>query len=73
MTTNHGFKYKDFLLDCDPMPMSDGRFGSQVTVRSVGGPIAIERRFPALDYFLTEQEAVDHAKYWGISWVDENA
>ncbi len=72
MTTRYGFKYKDYLLECDPMPMADGRYGSQVTVRGADGSEAIERRFPALDYFSTELEAVEHAKYWGKSWVDDH-
>lgn len=70
MATKFGFRYEhngtEYLLHCDPMPMADGKFGSQVAVISGhDGASLIERLFPALDYFSTEAEAVDHAKALG--------
>lgn len=77
MSTNFGFRYDyegtEYLLHCDPMPMADGRFGSQVIVISGhDGAEIVERRFPALDYFATEADAVEHAKAWGIAWIKDN-
>ena len=71
MTTKHGFRYKQYLLHCDPMPMADGRFGAQVTIASEEGNHHVDRRFPSLDEFDTEGEAVAYAKAWGIRWVDD--
>ncbi len=70
MVTNHGFKYRGFLLHSDPMPMADGRFGSQAMIGNEEGASHGERMFPALDYFKTEGEAVAHAKAWGVRWVN---
>jgi hypothetical protein len=77
MATKHGFRYEfngtEYLLHCEPMTMADGRFGSQVTVTSGhDGAQITERRFPALDYFPTEGEAVEHAKVWGLNWIHDH-
>jgi hypothetical protein len=77
MATKFGFRFEhdgtEYLLHCDPMPMADGRFGSQVVIiRGHDGSSVIERRFPALDYFATEVEAVEHAKAWGIDWIRDH-
>lgn len=71
MTTKHGFTYRNFRLLCDPMPMASGQFGAQVVIENEDGDSTMARRFPALDYFRTEQEAVEHARAWGERWVDD--
>lgn len=70
MTTQYGFNYRGYRLHCDPMPMTDGRFGAQVMIASEEGNQHVERKFPSLDEFDSEAEAVDCAKAWGIRWVD---
>jgi hypothetical protein len=77
MATKHGFKVThngtEYLLHCDPMPMADGRFGAQAIVSNGhNGPALIERRFPALEYFTTEDEAVAYAREWALNWIREN-
>lgn len=73
MSRKHNFKHGQFVLHCAPMPMADGRFGSQVVISSGhDGPELVERLFSSLAYFDTEAEAVEHAKQWGIRWVDDN-
>lgn len=77
MATDHGYKLThngtEYLLHCDPMPMADGRFGAQVIVISGhDGPALVERRFPALEYFDTEDEAVQYARDWAKAWISEN-
>jgi hypothetical protein len=77
MATKFGFKLLhngvEYLMHCDPMPMADGRFGAQVVIiKGHDGPVVIERRFPALDYFDTEAEAVEHARQWGGGWIVGN-
>ncbi len=72
MTTKHGVKYRGFTLHCDPMQLADGRFSAQVVIGNEEGDTQIDRRFPALDDFPTEAEAVQYAKAWGIQWVDDH-
>jgi hypothetical protein len=77
MATKFGFKVHhngtEYLMHCDPMPMADGRFGAQVVIISGhDGPELIERRFPALDEFDTEEEAVEHSRKWGRAWIADN-
>jgi hypothetical protein len=77
MSTKYGYKYTyngtEYLLHCDPMPMADGRFGAQVIIiRGHDGSELIERRFPALDYFDTEEEAADYARHWGAQWIEDH-
>lgn len=71
MTTKHGFNHLGYRLNCDPMPMADGRFGAQVTIESEEENQHIDRRYPSLEVFDSEAEAVDFAKVWGIRWVDD--
>lgn len=71
MATKHGFKYRGFILHCDPMPMADGRFGAQVAIANEEGKSHLERMFPSLDYFLTEDEAVAHSRAYGHRWIDD--
>lgn len=72
MTTKHGFRHKDYLLHCDPMPLRNGRFGAQVRVESGhGGATMFNRLFPSLGDFATEAEAVEHAKQVGMRWIDD--
>jgi hypothetical protein len=74
MATKYGFKVGQYLLHCDPMPMpmADGRFGAQVVIYSEEGTETVARRFPALEEFATEKEAVEHARAWGHAWVKDN-
>lgn len=77
MATQYGFKVIhdkiEYLLDCDPMPMADGRFGAQVVITTGhDGAVISSRRYPSLEYFKTEAEAVEYAKEWGKAWIREN-
>jgi hypothetical protein len=71
MTLKYGFFYNGYELHCDPMKMMDGRFGAQVFICDDRGSERLERQFPALEYFATEKEAVDHAYAFGKRWVDD--
>jgi len=71
MSDENTFIYKGFQLNCDPMPMADGRFGAQVLV--LEGETTLQAfLFPALAYFPTEKEAVEHGEQTGIRWIEEN-
>lgn len=72
MATKHGYRVGKYELHCDPMPMADGRFGAQVVIYTNEVGKLVERRFPALDYFDTEAEAVAHARGWGERWIEDN-
>ncbi|AOY99919.1 hypothetical protein BKK81_12190 [Cupriavidus sp. USMAHM13] len=77
MATKHGFKLThnnvEYLLDCDPMPMADGRFGAQVCITTGhDGAELITRLYPSLDHFATEEEAVSYARDWGRAWIRDN-
>ncbi|KVD57296.1 hypothetical protein WI87_18825 [Burkholderia ubonensis] len=77
MATKHGFKRThngtEYLMHCDPMPFADGRFGAQVVITTGhDGSAVVERRFPALGEFDTEEEAVEYARQWGRTWIDDN-
>lgn len=71
MTIRYGFNYKGFKLACDPMPMANGNFGAQVVIYSDIGEETITRRYPALEYFSTEKDAVGHGHAVGKWIVDE--
>ena len=71
MVTKHGLAYKGFMLDCDPLKTSSGRFAATLKVRH-GGVQVHGRDFPALDDFATEAEAVAHSRAYGERWVNEN-
>jgi hypothetical protein len=73
MATKYGYKIGNYLLHCDPMPMADGRFGAQVVIYSQEGTETVARRFPALQEFATEAEAVEHARAWGAAWVKDHS
>lgn len=73
MATKHRFQYKGYALDCDPMPMKDGRFGAQVAIWRF--PIGTGEKgqfLTTLGYFDTEADAVEHARTIGARWVDDN-
>lgn len=71
MATDHSFKYRGHHLHCGPLAMADGRFGAQVVVAEESGDVALDHRFPVLDCFLTEAEAVAHGRAVGERFVDE--
>lgn len=71
MTINYGFKRDGFALACDPLRMADGRFGAQVTVYTEEGIETVARRFPALGYFQSEEDAVGHALVVGEGLIAE--
>ncbi len=71
MNTNHGIKYKTYLLHCDPMELTSKRFNAKIVIENSSG--AIEKtpyEFPALDDFASEKEAIEEAVKWGRQWVD---
>lgn len=70
MTTSH--THKGYVLHCDPMPMADGRFGSQVVIQPGKGDREVKRHFPAQKFFAAEQDAVEYEKKWGEAWVDKH-
>lgn len=72
MATKHVFRVDRYELHCEPMPMADGRFGAQVVIYSNEGAELFARHFPALDYFATEDEAVQHALGVGKRWIAEH-
>ena len=72
MATKHGFKYRGFTLHCDSMQLADGRFSAQVVIGNEEGDTHVDRRFPSLDEFHTEAEAVQYAREWGTRWVDDH-
>lgn len=72
MITRRGTKYKTYFLNCDPMPLASGRFSAQIVISSDEGNDVVERTFPPLGEFDTEDEAVEYSKSWGRRWVDDN-
>jgi hypothetical protein len=70
MAVNFGFKYRGHLLSCDPMKLTDGRYGAQVTVQIENAAATLDARFPALGEFATENEAVEFAHKYGMDYVD---
>ena len=72
MLTKHGMRYKNFILQWEPAPTADGRFGAQMIVADEEGSPLVEERAPTLGIFATEEEAIDHAKEWGRKWADEH-
>jgi len=51
--------------------MANGSFGAQVVIYSDIGEETIARRYPALDYFSTEEDAAGHGYAVGKRIVDE--
>jgi hypothetical protein len=72
MPSNPKASYKGYLFDCEPMPLTDGRFGAQIIISKDGvwEPVT-SKRFPALENFPTEDEAIEFSKQWGKQWVDD--
>lgn len=68
---DYSYKYRACVLACDPMPMADGRFGAQVVIYDHRGAEVQTRRFPALEYFAEEKDAVEHAYKVGKQIVDD--
>ena len=67
-----GLHYQGYLLNCDPMPLMDGRFGAQIVITSKRGEIVIEKLFPSLEAFSNRYDAIEYARRWGKAWVDDN-
>lgn len=72
MTTSREVHYRRYLLACEPRSLPDGRFGAQIAITLENGRLVIEKRFPALEIFSDERDAIEYAKRWGRAWVDEN-
>ncbi len=72
MSTQHGVKYKGYRLNCEPMLLTDGRYGAQIIISSATGDAMLERALPSLDEFGTEEEAFEHSKQYGQRWVDDH-
>jgi hypothetical protein len=62
--------YLGYLFICEPMVLDDGRFGAQILIRSNNGILITENRFPSLEDFSNEHDAIEYAKRWGKAWVD---
>ena len=62
--------YRDFLLTCQPLGQPDGRFQARVSISSLAGSHTRSQRFLDLDFFASEQTAIEHARQTGMEWID---
>lgn len=73
MTTKTNFRYRGYLLNCEPRQLVDGRFEAQASVAvELAGHEVVVQHFPALEYFVTEVTAAEYAKRWATRWIDAN-
>jgi len=64
--------YQDYLLTCSALSMDDGRFQARVAIADFAGDRTRRQIFLDLELFPTADEAVAHAEWAGLQWVDKN-
>ncbi len=66
------FAHRQYLFDCEPVRMPDGRYGAMVIIiRANSGSFVTSRRFPDPEYFVEADHAVEHARQWAVDWIDQ--
>ncbi|KLU24880.1 hypothetical protein EOS_17960 [Caballeronia mineralivorans PML1(12)] len=69
VVADHG----QYVLGCEAVPMSDGRFSAMVAItRAKNGVVVMSRRFPDPQRFEDAADAVAHAKAWAVDWLEQH-
>jgi hypothetical protein len=68
--TGHVYLYKGHQLHCQPEHTSAGRYSAQLIVVDPNGKTVLKRGFPTMEDFISEADAVEHARLCGEDMVN---
>jgi len=70
MVTDDEFDYKSYRVHCCATATSNRRFAASLMITRVTPDRLTERHFPQVAVFATKREAFEHARQFGMAWID---
>ncbi|MEX3811677.1 hypothetical protein AB3X96_15635 [Paraburkholderia sp. BR13439] len=63
--------YNGYAVQSSAHRLSDGSFSSNLLLERIDSARAEGRyRFYSLDYFKSEEQALQHSTQWALNWID---
>jgi len=63
-------QYKGYLVHAAATPLHNGLYAATLQIEKPAEACASTARFPELDYFFEEEQALAYATRWGRLWID---
>jgi len=71
MQTKHIHHYNGYAVQPSAHRLPDGTFSSNLLLERAGSQSAEARyQFYSLDYFSSEEQALQHSSRWALRWID---
>jgi hypothetical protein len=63
-------QYKGYLVHAAATPLHNGLYAATLHIETPAETCTPATRFPELDYFFEEEQALAYATRWGRMWID---